>query len=122
MWIEQRRQQHRVYWRKPGGGKDYEAFPSGDEAAAFVRLCREHGREHGREQVLARWRTAEPTEPVSEAAAADPAPAGVSLRWLAEQYLASGTRPTRSAAPTTGGTWIGTCSPTATSGASTSRW
>jgi hypothetical protein len=107
-----------VYWRKPGDGKDYEAFPSGDEAAAFVRPCREHGRE----QVLARWRTAEPTEPVSEAAAADPAPAGVSLRWLAEQYLASGTRPTRSAAPTTGGTWIGTCSPTATSGASTSRW
>ena len=43
MWYEMRRQQHRTYWRT-GTGRDYEVFPTEDEARLFIGLCKTFGR------------------------------------------------------------------------------
>jgi hypothetical protein len=45
MWTEKRRQQHRAYWLKQAGGKDYEAFPTEWQARAFIALCKALGRD-----------------------------------------------------------------------------
>jgi len=40
-WIEQRREQHRVYWNTPPGTRlrrDYEAFTCRPDAEAFLEL------------------------------------------------------------------------------------
>jgi len=44
MWYEKRRQQHRVYWRL-AGGRDYEAFPTEEEARRFIAQCKKLGRD-----------------------------------------------------------------------------
>ena len=43
-WYEIRRQQHRAYWRIQPSGRDYEVFPTEDEARLFIGLCKRFGR------------------------------------------------------------------------------
>ena len=111
MWIEKRGQQQRVYWRKTGGGKDYEPFATDADARAFIALCKQHGQD----RVVDAHRARASQAPDAAAQVAAPAPApigegappgmpglvagmrapepvGVSLRWLAVEYVASGNR------------------------------
>ena len=53
-WYEIRCQQHRVYWRKATSGRDYEAFPSKDQAQAFIAVCTKFGRDKVVDRHLAR--------------------------------------------------------------------
>lgn len=120
MWIEQRRQQHRVYWRTGARTKDYEPFPTLEAARTFVALCREHGRDlvvaTHRAQTRAPGGAPRPggsirgASTTTEATAATPGivrpvampalaaglrapiPVGVTLPWLGEQYVASGNK------------------------------
>ncbi|MEP7192882.1 MAG: site-specific integrase [Actinomycetota bacterium] len=106
MWHEKRDQQHRAYWRKPGGGRDYEPFSTELEVRTFISLCKRYGRA----QVVARHRArasdasvtmvsapASPVEhdtavPALAAGLSAPVPAGISLAWLGEQYVSSGNK------------------------------
>jgi hypothetical protein len=104
MWYELRRRQHRVYWRKQAGGKDYEVFPTKAQARAFIAL----GKKFGRDKIVALQRarglgqaptvvSAPATQgahtisvPVLAAGLTAPTPAGITLAWLGEQYVSSG--------------------------------
>jgi integrase len=106
MWIEKRRRQHRVYWRKPADGKDYEAFGTKEQAQEFIGLCDKFGRD----KVVARHRTpaleqaptmvSAPatrvahtiTVPALAAGLTAPTPAGITLAWLGEQYVTGNAR------------------------------
>ena len=104
MWYEMRRQQHRAYWRKPSGGRDYEVFPTKSDVRAFIAL----GEKFGSSQVVARHRARAAgapslmalttpqgqtiTVPTLAAGLTSPTPAGITLAWLAEQYVSSGNR------------------------------
>ena len=105
MWHEKRGQQHRAYWRKQTGGKDYEVFPTESQARAFIAL----GRQFGRDKIVARHRARAAsattatavcasttpqgqtiTAPALAAGLTAPTPGGITLAWLGGQYVTSG--------------------------------
>jgi hypothetical protein len=122
MCYEIRRQQHRVYWRKATSGRDYEAFPTKDQAQAFIAVCKNFGRDKVVDRHLARAIGQAPTVvsapatrcphtitvPALAAGLTAPAPAGVTLAWLGEQYVSSGTGETTTRAATTAVIWQAT--------------
>ena len=106
MWYDKHRQQHRTYWRKPAGGRDYEAFPTETQARDFIALCKKFGRDkvvarhRGRASGQAATVVAAPATrgghtiavPDLAAGLTAPTPSGIMLAWLVEQYVTSGNR------------------------------
>jgi len=103
MWYEMRRRQHRVYWRKQTGGRDFEVFPTEAQARTFIAL----GKKFGRDKVVARHRARGShrpgaialarlqqsiTVPALAAGLTAPVPGGITLAWLGGQYVSSGNR------------------------------